>query len=122
VVLPGRVPADAVDAFIADARVVAIPSISREGLPTVALEAAARGRPLVVSDDPGLAWFVSSTGAGEVVPVGDVGALADALDRCLSDPSLAAERGAAGRHAVEAHSTARGIAALRRIYSGTAGA
>jgi glycosyltransferase involved in cell wall biosynthesis len=89
------------------ADVVAAPSVvdrngDRDGLPNVALEAMACGRPLVVSDVSALGAAVRAAGAGIVVPPRDGDALAAALGR-LRDPELRAELGAAGREYVESH-------------------
>jgi glycosyltransferase involved in cell wall biosynthesis len=87
------------------ADVVAVPSVmdsngDRDGLPNVALEAMACGRPLVASDVSALGVTVLTAGSGVVVPPGDADALADALTT-LTAPRLRAELGAAGRSYVE---------------------
>jgi glycosyltransferase involved in cell wall biosynthesis len=89
------------------ADVVAVPSVvdsngDRDGLPNVALEAMASGRPLVVSDVSALGPTVRSAGSGLVVRPGDSQALAEALDT-LRAPALRATLASAGRRHVEAH-------------------
>jgi len=74
----------------------------RDGLPNVALEAMASGRPLVVSDVAALGGTVRAARGGLVVPPGDSAALEAALHR-LTDPRLRAALGAAGRRYVEQH-------------------
>jgi glycosyltransferase involved in cell wall biosynthesis len=71
------------------AHVVCIPTAYREGLPTVVLESAACGRPMVASDNVGCRDFVEDGRTGLVVPTGAPEALADALARILADGALA---------------------------------
>ena len=51
----------------------------REGFPRSAMEAAAMGLPLVVTDIRGCRQVVDDGVTGRLVPVGDAGALADAV-------------------------------------------
>jgi glycosyltransferase involved in cell wall biosynthesis len=71
-----------------------LPSFS-EGLPRVAIESLARGRPVVGSRAGGIPDAVTDGENGLLVPPGDAQALADALVRLASDRELA-ERLAAG--------------------------
>jgi glycosyltransferase involved in cell wall biosynthesis len=89
------------------ADVVAVPSVvdsngDRDGLPNVALEAMACGRPLVVSDVSALGPTVRAARSGLVVRPGDSQELAEALDS-LRAPALRADLAAAGRRHVEAN-------------------
>ncbi len=68
---------------------------------TVALEAMACGRPVVVTDNPGMRDYVADGETGLLVPPGDPVALATAVADLLLDPARAAAYGAAGRRAVE---------------------
>jgi glycosyltransferase involved in cell wall biosynthesis len=74
-----------------------------EGLPRALLEAAACGRPLVVTDVPGNRDFVRDGVEGYLVPPDDPAMLAEALARLVSDPDL--------RHAM-------GMAARQRLLGG----
>lgn len=71
-----------------------LPSFS-EGLPRVAIESLARGRPVIGSTGGGIPDAVRDDENGLLVPVGDAPALAATLVRFASDRSLA-ERLAAG--------------------------
>jgi len=82
--------------------VVALPTY-REGFSNVALEAAAMERPIVATDVPGCVDAVEDGITGTLVPPGDPIALADALQRYLSDPALRAKHGEAGRRRVLAN-------------------
>jgi glycosyltransferase involved in cell wall biosynthesis len=79
---------------------VAVQSSLTEAGPRVPLEAMAMECPLVVTDAGGSSEEVVNEKTGLVVPVGDVGAIADATIRLLSDRTLCAEIGKAGRKRV----------------------
>jgi glycosyltransferase involved in cell wall biosynthesis len=93
VVAPGRIDEATLDALYRGAAVLAVPSRS-EGFGLPALEAMARGCPVVASQAGALPEVVGD--AGLLVAPGDPEALATALARILSDDSLAASLGAAG--------------------------
>jgi glycosyltransferase involved in cell wall biosynthesis len=71
-----------------------LPSFS-EGLPRVAIESLARGRPVIGSTGGGIPDAVTDGQNGLLVPVGDARALANAIIRFCGDPGLR-ERLAAG--------------------------
>ncbi len=70
---------------LADADVVVYPS-EHEIFGLVALESLLSGTPVIVADDSGCGEIVRAVGGGEVVPLGDVDALARAIDGVLDDP------------------------------------
>lgn len=110
-------PADVPDQ-LRRARLVVVPSLGAEGGgPTLAVvEAAAAGRPVVVTDRPGVAEGVDDT-VGVVVPAGDVSALAAALDDLLSDPArLERLGGQAAARAAERWSPEAAAEHLLEIY------
>jgi glycosyltransferase involved in cell wall biosynthesis len=74
----------------------------REGFPGVPLEAQAAGIPVVTTQATGAIDSVLDKQTGFIVPVGDVSALSDAIDRLLGNPSLRKRMGEAGRAWVEA--------------------
>jgi glycosyltransferase involved in cell wall biosynthesis len=79
--------------------VVALPTY-REGFPVVPLEAAAMELPVVTTFAPGCADAVLDGVTGTLVPPRDPAALAAALWRYLSEPSLRRRHGEAGRRRV----------------------
>jgi len=68
-----------------------------EGLPMVALEAAATGRPVVATEVGSIAALVEDGRTGHLVPKGDVAALAARLVEVLGAPDRGRSMGAAGR-------------------------
>ena len=80
------------------------PNLHASGM-TVALEALATGRPVVVTATPGMDQYVSEGRTGHLVPPGEPGELAAALLGLLADPTRAAELGRNGRVEVERHFT-----------------
>jgi glycosyltransferase involved in cell wall biosynthesis len=74
-----------------------------EGFPVSILEAMAAGLPVVATDVGGVAESVIDGETGLLVPPGDPGALAAALDRLLTDGALRLGLGAAGRERVRRH-------------------
>jgi glycosyltransferase involved in cell wall biosynthesis len=67
--------------LLADHHLFILPSRGGEGLPRALLEAAAVGRPAIVTDVPGCGDFVVDHQTGFVVAPGNAAALADAIGR-----------------------------------------
>jgi glycosyltransferase involved in cell wall biosynthesis len=88
-------------ALLRSVHVVCLPSY-REGLPKALIEACAAGRAIVATDVPGCREVVNHELNGLLVKPRDAGALADALQRLLSDPTLRTKMGMAGRRKAEA--------------------
>lgn len=84
----------------ARAHIAVLPS-HREGLPLSLLEAAACGRPVVATDVPGCRDIARENVNALLVPLEDVEALADAVERLALDPQLRRRFGMAGRELVE---------------------
>ena len=82
-------------ALLRSIHVVCLPSY-REGLPKVLIEACAAGRPIVATDVPGCREVVDHEVNGLLVRVRDVPALAEALQRLLSDADSESENGNGG--------------------------
>lgn len=81
--------------------VFALPSW-REGLPRSAIEAAASGLPLVLTDIRGCREVAADGIEGFLIPVRDPARLADAIARLLEDPALRRRMGHAARARAEA--------------------
>lgn len=72
-----------------------------EGLPTVVLEAAATGRPLIGTLHSGIPEIIADGTTGFLVPERDVAALADRLLLLLRNAELRRRMGEAGRKRIE---------------------
>ncbi|WP_328858876.1 glycosyltransferase [Williamsia herbipolensis] len=115
--LPRMSPSGVLDVYARSAVVVVTTrsNLHVSGM-TVALEAMATGRPVVITDSPGMDDYVQDGVTGAVVPSGDDAAVAAAVSRYLDDPALAAEHGRNGRRLVEStFTTARMCADLATI-------
>lgn len=98
--IPG--PTDDIRPWLAAAHAVVLPSHGGEGMPRVLLEAAAAGRPAIVSDVPGCRHAVIDGETGFVCPVREVPALVEAMTRLADLPaSRLVEMGAAARTLAE---------------------
>jgi glycosyltransferase involved in cell wall biosynthesis len=86
------------DLYLAHA-VFAFPS-TFEGLPLAVLEAAAAGLAVVTTGVCGMKDTICDGRTGLLVPVGDPGQLAAALERLVADPGLASRLGGAARESV----------------------
>ena len=97
----------------------------REGMPRSAIEAAACGLPLVITDIRGCREVVRDGVEGYLVPVRDPARLADAIVRLLKDPTLRREMGDAARARAEERFDERRVAAtvvgVSRALLGAAG-
>jgi glycosyltransferase involved in cell wall biosynthesis len=101
----GMAVRDEVRAYLAAADIVAVPSVHAggfvDGQPTVALEAMATAKPLVVTRVGGLPDLVRAGENGLVVDERDPRALAGAIVTLARDGARRAEMGAAGRERVQ---------------------
>jgi glycosyltransferase involved in cell wall biosynthesis/peptidoglycan/xylan/chitin deacetylase (PgdA/CDA1 family) len=91
---------DDVPAVLTQADVFVLPSRS-EAFPNSVIEAMASGLPVVASNVGGIPELVAEGQTGHLVPPGNPGALAGALNGLLDDPERCAEFGRAGRIKIE---------------------
>jgi rhamnosyl/mannosyltransferase len=111
----GPLSAASVEAYFALATVFCMASTVRaEAYGVAALEAMARGLPVVCTDIPGsgLGWLQQPGVTGLQVPVRNAPALARALAELLDDPVRCARLGAAGRARWAEHFSAETMADL----------
>ncbi|MEA2939426.1 MAG: hypothetical protein QOC56_2930 [Alphaproteobacteria bacterium] len=98
--------------------IAAQPSLGGEGLPKSLIEAAACGRPLVVTDVPGCRDIARADVNAILVPPGAPAALADALERLIRDPALRARFAAESRRIAQSEfSLDRVLAATLALYA-----
>ncbi|MFN4054699.1 MAG: glycosyltransferase family 4 protein [Alishewanella aestuarii] len=81
----------------AQSNIVVLPSFYGEGLPKVLIEAAACGRAVVTTDNPGCLEAIELNQTGFAVPIKDAIALADAIERLVINSELRGQFGNAGR-------------------------
>jgi len=118
---PGLLLGDDRNAAYVDADVVAYPSTD-EIFGLVAAEALMCQTPVVVCDDSGCGEVVRAAAGGRLVPYGDAGALAVALQALLNDRAERARCALSGRRYVEEHLGWERIAAdTRALYREVAG-
>lgn len=99
--LLGRQAPAAVQAAMARAAALVVPSHWYEGLPMVIAEAFSLGTPVVAARIGALADLVTEGRTGLLVPPRDPAALAQALDRIVDDPEAARAMGHHARLAYE---------------------
>lgn len=95
--LAGTVPGAEVQARMARAAALVVPSLWYEGLPMVVAEAYAAGTPVIASRIGALADLVEDGVTGLLVTPGDPDDLARAMSRILADPDAARCMGDAAR-------------------------
>ncbi|HTB71420.1 MAG TPA: glycosyltransferase family 4 protein [Solirubrobacteraceae bacterium] len=102
---------------LAEASIVAMPSLWPEPFGLVGIEAHASGRPVVASATGGVGDWLEHGVGGLLVKPGDRAALATALTELLDDPARQRAMGEAGRRNVAARfSRSRHVAALLDAY------
>lgn len=89
-----------VERVLAAVDVVVLPSLS-EGFPLAILEAMACGKPVIATSVGGVPEAVADGETGLLVPPGQVGDLAQAIDRLLRNPDLCQRLGRAARDRVQ---------------------
>jgi glycosyltransferase involved in cell wall biosynthesis len=90
----GRASRDQVDQVLRDAQFVALPSLWNENAPLAALEALARGRPLIVSSVGGLPELADG-GRGWIARPGDAHDLSDKIRISMEDDEIRMRAGVA---------------------------
>ncbi|HSP46348.1 MAG TPA: glycosyltransferase, partial [Chthoniobacterales bacterium] len=108
ITLAGALPQDCVLEKLRAADIFALASTTDDNgasdiFPTVILEAMASARPVVSTTLAGIPESVVDKETGLLVPAGETGFLADALETLGRDGELRARYGAAGRARVEQH-------------------
>ncbi|MCX7326413.1 MAG: glycosyltransferase, partial [Hyphomicrobiales bacterium] len=81
----GLVPANEMPALLAAVHAVVLPSRYQEGIPRILIEAAAVGRPAIVSDNPGCAAIIADGVNGFILSEVTAAALGAAVQALASD-------------------------------------
>ena len=121
VVMLGTVPHRRLPPYHAASEVFCAPATGRESFGIVLVEAMAAGLPVVASDIPGYREVVRDGVEGILVPPGDPGAVAGAVDGILGDSEQGASLGAAGRERAREYSWDAVAAEVESVYREVAG-
>jgi glycosyltransferase involved in cell wall biosynthesis len=102
----GSLPHREVAALMQKSSIICQPSVTAangdsEGLPTVVLEAAATGKPLIGTRHSGIPEIIADGTTGFLVPERDVAALADRILLLIKSTDLRRRMGKAGRERIE---------------------
>lgn len=102
----GAVNQEGVRRAMAEAHLFLLPSVTasdgdQEGTPTVLVEAACAGLPVLSTRHSGIPEIVQDGRTGFLVPERDAGALTDRLEELLATPALWKTMGRAGRRHIE---------------------
>ena len=98
--------------YIAESSVYVLPSYYREGTPKTILEAMSMGRPIITTDAPGCRETVTHGKNGYLIPVKNVDALVDALERFIFNPELIPIMGKESRKIAEEKYDVRKVNAI----------
>jgi len=102
VTLTGRVSRDELVRLYNEAQILVSPSLY-EGFGLPAAEAMACGTPVIATTAGAFPEVIEQGVSGLLVPPGDAGALKDAIDRVLDDPSLRRQLGQEARRRIVEH-------------------
>lgn len=86
--------------YLRDCTAYVLPSY-HEGTPKTVLEAMASGRPTITTDAPGCRETVTDGINGYLVPVKDVSAITDAMEKIIADPQMTAQMAQTARRIAE---------------------
>lgn len=92
---------DDVRPYLRDSSVFVLPTIYREGRPRAVVEAMATGRPVITTNTPGCRQTVIHDQNGFLVPIKNVPALAEAMERFIVNPELIRKMGRRSRELAE---------------------
>jgi len=87
--------------LFSQSHVIVLPSYYGEGLPKVLIEAAACGRPIVTTNNPGCMEAVIENETGFIVPIKDVDSLSLAVLKLINNKELRTQMGIAARKFAE---------------------
>ncbi len=116
----GRVPDEEVPRLYRSADVYCAPGLRGESFGIVLVEAMAAGTPVVCSDLPGFRAVAS--GAAELVPPGDAGALAQGIRQVLSDEDKRAQMRKMSTLIARSYDWSRLVVGVEALYERAAAA
>lgn len=106
-----------IPAIFSDVNIVTLPSFYGEGVPKVLIEAAACGRAIVTTTNPGCRDAIVNNVTGLAVPPMDAKRLADAFIQLINNPEQRIEMGVKARSFAEKEFDVKGVVATHiKIY------
>jgi len=104
--------------LFSESHIVTMPSYYGEGVPKVLIEAAACGRPIVTTDNPGCRDSIIPDVSGKLVPIKDSLSLAEALITLIESPALRVSMGEKAREYAEREFDVKSVVKKHmKIYS-----
>lgn len=101
VILVGKVPNEELPNYYAACDVFVLPSLTRlEAFGIVGLEAMATGKPVIVSDIPGVREVITDGKEGFISPPMEIKIMANKINKLLANPKLREQMGRNGRKKV----------------------
>jgi glycosyltransferase involved in cell wall biosynthesis len=115
----GKVPDDELPLYYSACDVFVLPSLTRlEAFGIVGLEAMATGKPVIISDIPGVREVITDGVEGYLTPPMDIKLLAKKLKKLLSNPELRARMGAAGhKKVVDNFEIGKVVDSIEKVYN-----
>jgi glycosyltransferase involved in cell wall biosynthesis len=118
VTLVGKVPDSELPQYYAACDVFVLPSLTRlEAFGIVGLEAMATGKPVIVSDIPGVREVITDGREGYLSPPMEIELMAKKIKKLLADPKLRKRMGMAGRKKVVKYfEISKIVDSLEKVY------
>ncbi len=99
-----------------ESSIVVVPSTWPEAFGLVGIEAMSVGRPIIASNVGGISEWLNDGKSGILVPPQSSKAIADSIQRLLSDPDMLLSMSAESRKRVEEYDPERHVLAMEQIY------